>query len=95
MRELFFASKRTRAVPLAGDDGRFYAPTEENVRSLKYPLTRFVSICVNKPPARPLAPATAAFLRFLLSAEGQQIVAAGGNVRLDAATVWEGRRAIQ
>src|SRR5205085_3958008 len=28
---IFFASKRTRAVPLAGADGRFYAPTEENV----------------------------------------------------------------
>jgi phosphate transport system substrate-binding protein len=92
---IFFASKRTRAVPLAGEDGRFYAPTEENVRSLKYPLTRFVTVCVNKPPGRPLAPATAAFIRFLLSAEGQQIVAAGGNVRLDAATAGQGRLAIR
>lgn len=92
---IFFASKRTRAVPLAGEDGRFYAPTEANVRSLKYPLTRFVTVCVNKAPGRPLAPATAAFIRFLLSAEGQQIVAAGGNVRLDAAMAWQGRAAIR
>jgi phosphate transport system substrate-binding protein len=92
---VFFASKRTRAIPLAGDDGRFYAPTDDNVRNKRYPLTRFVTICVNKPPGKPLAPATAQFLRFLLSAEGQQIVAAGGNVRLDPTTAIEGRRAIE
>jgi phosphate transport system substrate-binding protein len=92
---IFFASRRTRAVPLAGEDGRFYAPTDENVRSRQYPLTRFITICVNKPPGRPLAPATAEFLRYLLSPEGQQIVAAGGNVRLDAATAGQGRRAIE
>jgi phosphate transport system substrate-binding protein len=92
---IFFASKRTRAVPLAGEDGHFYAPTDDNVRTLRYPLTRFVTVCVNKPPGKPLAPATAEFLRFLLSAEGQQIVAAGGNVRIDPATAGQGRRAIQ
>jgi phosphate transport system substrate-binding protein len=92
---IFFTSKRTRMVPLAGADGHFYAPTEENVRTMRYPLTRFVTICVNKPPGRRLAPATTEFLRFLLSAEGQQIVAAGGNVRLDAATVARGRKVIE
>jgi phosphate transport system substrate-binding protein len=92
---IFFASKRTRAVPIAGADGRFYAPTDDNVRSLRYPLTRFVNICVNKPPGRPLPPATAEFLRYLLSAEGQQTVAAGGNVRLHATTAAQGRRAIE
>jgi phosphate transport system substrate-binding protein len=92
---IFFASKRTRAVPLAGDDGLFYTPTDENVRSLRYPLTRFVTLCVNKAPGRPLPPATAEFLRFVLSAEGQQIATAGGNVRLDAVTAARGRRAIE
>jgi phosphate transport system substrate-binding protein len=92
---IFFISRRTRAVSIAGDDGRFYPPTDENVRSLRYPLTRFVNICVNKPPGRPLVPATAEFLRYLLSAEGQQTVAAGGNVRLHAATAAQGRRAIE
>lgn len=91
----FFASKRVRAVPLAGSDGLFYAPTADNVRSHKYPLTRFLTICVNKPPGRPLAPATAEFIRFMLSAEGQQIVAADGNVPLDPVTANQGRRAIE
>ena len=34
------------------------------------------------------------FVRFLLSHEGQQIVAADGNIPLDAATVEQGRRAL-
>jgi phosphate transport system substrate-binding protein len=92
---IFFASRRTRAVPLAGEDGVFYPPTDENVRSGRYPLTRFVTICVNKPPGRSLAPATAEFLRYLLSADGQQIVAAGGNIRLTPEAAAQGRRAIE
>lgn len=92
---VFFASRRVRAVPVAGVDGEFYAPTAENVRNQKYPLTRFLTICVNKPPGRPLPPATAEFVRFLISAEGQQLIVAGGHVRLDAATAEQGRRAIQ
>jgi phosphate transport system substrate-binding protein len=92
---LFYASRRVRAVPVAGTDGEFYAPTAENVRSHKYPLTRFLTICVNKPPDRPLPPATAEFVRFLISAEGQQLIVAGGHVRLDAATAAQGRWAIE
>jgi phosphate transport system substrate-binding protein len=89
---IFFACKRVRAVPIAGTDGRFYAPTAENVRSHRYPLSRFLFICVNKPPRQPLDGPAAEFLRFLLSREGQQIVIDGGNLSLDAATVKEGRR---
>jgi phosphate transport system substrate-binding protein len=93
---IFFASTRTRAVPIAGDDGLFYAPTDAaSVQTGRYPLVRFVTICVNKPQGRPLAPATAEFLRFLLSAEGQQIVAAGGHVPLDPSTAARGTRAIE
>jgi len=91
---IFFACKRVRAVPLAGADGRFYAPTAENVRSHNYPLGRFLHICVNKPPRQPLGGPAAEFLRFLLSREGQQIVAAGGNIPLDAATVEQGRHTL-
>jgi len=91
----FFTARRVRAVPLAGADGQFYAPTQENVRSGKYPLIRFLYICVNKPPGEPFGGAAAEFLRFMLSREGQQVVADGGNIPLDAATVAEGRRAIR
>jgi phosphate transport system substrate-binding protein len=89
---VFFACKRVRAVPLAGADGRFYAPTTENVRSHQYPLSRFLYVCVNKPPRQAFGGPSAEFLRFLLSREGQQIVAADGNISLDGSTVNEGRR---
>jgi phosphate transport system substrate-binding protein len=91
----FFAAKRVRAVPLAGADGRFYAPTAENVHRRDYPLIRFLSICMNKPSGQSLHGPAAEFLRFLLSREGQQIVADGGNIPLDAATAAEGRRAME
>ena len=89
---IFFACKRVRVVQIAGADGCFYAPTEENVRSQKYPLSRFLYIYVNKPPRQPLGGPEVEFLRFLLSREGQQIVADGGNIPLDVATVEQGRR---
>jgi len=92
---IFFASRRTRAIPLAGPDGRFYAPTDQNIREHHYPLSRFLYICVNKPPDRSLSRPVAEFLRFLLSREGQEIVAAGGNTALDAATVKQGRAAME
>jgi phosphate transport system substrate-binding protein len=91
---IFFACKGVRVVPLAGADGRFCAPTTENIRSHQYPLSRFLYIYVNKPPRRPFGGPAAEFLRFLLSREGQQIVADGGNIPLDAATVNEGRRGL-
>ena len=92
---IFFASKRVRAVPLAGADGRFHAATAPNVRSGDYPLSRFHFIYVNKPPGRPLGGPKAEFIRFLLSREGQQVVAAGGNFPLDARTVAQGIQAMQ
>jgi len=91
---IFFACKRVRAVPIAGTDGRYYAPTAENVRSHRYPLSRFLYICVNKPPRQGLGGPAAEFLRFLLSREGQQIVTDGGNFPLDTATAEEGRRGL-
>ena len=91
---IFFACKRVRAVPLAGADARFYAPTAENVRSGKYPLGRFLTVCVNKPPRRPFGGPAAEFLRFLFSRDGQRIVADGGNFSLDPATAQESRRAL-
>ena len=91
---VFFACKRVRAVPIAGTDGRYYAPTAENVRSHRYPLSRFLYICVNKPPRQGLGGPAAEFLRFLLSREGQQIVTDGGNFPLDTATAEEGRRGL-
>lgn len=52
--------------------------TAANVRNRSYPLTRDAYIYVNKPPGRPLDPAVREFLRFVLSRQGQQIIAKQG-----------------
>jgi phosphate transport system substrate-binding protein len=54
--------------------GPFYAPSYENVASADYPLSRLIFFNVNKAPGKPLDPAAAEFLRFVLSRQGQAIV---------------------
>jgi phosphate transport system substrate-binding protein len=53
----------------AGADG--VSPTYTNVALGKYPLSRLAYGNVNRRPGRPLPPAVAEFLRFILSREGQ------------------------
>ena len=91
---IFFLSQRVRAVPLAGADGLFHDPNAANVHNRTYPLIRYLAICVNKAPHRPLRRPVAEFLRFLLSREGQEVVAAEGNIPLDAQSVQQGRWAL-
>jgi phosphate transport system substrate-binding protein len=63
---IFFDCKGVQVVPVAGADGRFYAPTTENIRSHQYPLSRPLYVYINKPPRRPFGGPAAEFLRFLL-----------------------------
>ena len=53
--------------------------TAENVVNRSYPLLRDAYIYVNKAPGRPLDPKVREFLRFVLSREGQQIIAKDGH----------------
>ncbi len=54
--------------------GPFVTPSYENVATAAYPLSRLIYFNVNKAPGKPLAPAEAEFLRFVLSRQGQAIV---------------------
>ncbi|MFI5357279.1 MAG: PstS family phosphate ABC transporter substrate-binding protein [Opitutales bacterium] len=68
-----------KAIALAGtDNGPYYEPNERNMQTHDYPLSRNVFIYVNRPPGHPLDPRLKAFLRFVLSAEGQEILAHNG-----------------
>ena len=68
-----------KVLPIASKDGGPYvAYTPENVANRSYPLTRDYYIYVNKPLGRPLDPKVREFLRFILSREGQQIIAEDG-----------------
>jgi phosphate transport system substrate-binding protein len=91
----FFACKRVRAVPIGNADGRFFAPTEQNVHSGDYPLKRYLAVYINRAPGRPLNPATLEFIRYLYSREGQQMIAAAGNLPIDTPTLVSTLRALE
>jgi len=85
----FFQTRRTHTLAISADGVNFYDPTPENALSGKYPLARFLYIYVNKSP-QGIEPKTAEFLRFILSKQGQTLVAKDGNFPLNAELAAEG-----
>jgi phosphate transport system substrate-binding protein len=78
---LHYAKEYPDVKPLAlaaEDGGPYFEPTRESFQSRAYPLTRSVFIYVNRVPRQPLHPTLREFLRFVLSREGQDDVAAYG-----------------
>lgn len=84
-----FVRGETKLLPLAVEErGPFLEPTVETIRSRRYPLTRRAYALVRRVPGHPLDRRVEAFLRYVLSSEGQaQIDRAGGYVRLPADAV--------
>ncbi|HKB90315.1 MAG TPA: substrate-binding domain-containing protein [Opitutaceae bacterium] len=58
--------------------GPAIAFTPDNVANRTYPLIRDAFFYLNKPPGRPLDPKAREFMRFVLSREGQEIIARVG-----------------
>ena len=72
---LAFVDAGVKSLAVAqSENGPFYAPSYENVALAAYPLSRLIYFNVNRAPGRPLDPALATFLHFILSKEGQQAV---------------------
>ncbi|HEV7515157.1 MAG TPA: phosphate ABC transporter substrate-binding protein [Thermoanaerobaculia bacterium] len=66
--------------------GPYYGTEAETVYSGKYPLSRFLYLYVNQAPNKPLDPMIREFVKYVLSAEGQQVVVKDGFLPLTAAT---------
>ena len=65
-----------KAVSLAKSDGDpYFALNARNCRSHDYPLCRVIFMYVNRAPHRPLEPAVRQFLLFVLSRQGQDLLA--------------------
>jgi len=58
--------------------GPAYALTPDNVANRSYPLIRDAFFYINKAPGQPLDPKVREFMRFVLSREGQEIMARVG-----------------
>ncbi|EIK95693.1 phosphate binding protein [Pseudomonas sp. M47T1] len=66
---------RIRALPIAGDDGRLTTGTEAQVRDGEYPYGRFLYLYLRREPGKAIDPVAREYLRFVLSRQGQQIIA--------------------
>jgi phosphate transport system substrate-binding protein len=76
-----YMTSGVKTVPLAVEEGgEFVDATTESALAGKYPLARFLYIYVNKHPNKPLDPATAEFIKFMLSKTGQEIVDKDGYI---------------
>jgi len=75
---------RVQPLALAAATGEAVAADAEGVRSGRYPLARPLYVYYNRLPHRPLPALQAAFLEYILSSEGQAIVAREGFIPLAA-----------
>jgi phosphate transport system substrate-binding protein len=72
---LLYRNPEVRPVPLAERTGGPYVePTRDSVMDHSYPLTRKVSVFLNRAPGRAVDPKVREFLRYVLSRQGQQAV---------------------
>ena len=54
--------------------GPFVAASERTVMDHSYPLTRIITLFLDRPPGKPVAPHIAEFIRYILSRDAQQAV---------------------
>ncbi len=72
---LAFVDAGVKSLALAPvENGPYYSPSYENVARATYPLTRLIYFNFNRLPGKAPDPALTAFLRFIVSKEGQQLV---------------------
>jgi len=83
-----YKTSGVKALALAFAEGEpAYEPTPDNSLSGDYPLARFLYIYINKDPNEPLDTLTREFLHFVLSREGQEVVAKDGYFPMPGALV--------
>ena len=68
-----------KAVALDCGDGLYVAPSTNSFRDRSYPLARSIYIYLNRQPGQPVEAKLREFLKFVLSRQGQQIVADDGH----------------
>jgi phosphate transport system substrate-binding protein len=75
---LLYKNADIRAVPLGPAGGPFLLPTHETIADHTYALTRSITAYIDREPGKPADPRVDAFLRYVLSPEGQQAVIEDG-----------------
>lgn len=76
---LLYHNPGVRPVALAvRAEGPYVEPTRDSVLDHSYPLTRKISMVLNRAPGQPVDPKLREFLRYVLSREGQEAVIRDG-----------------
>ncbi len=73
-----FVTPQTKALALAGQDGKFVALNIDNVQNRTYPLIRDVYYYLKRDKGKPIDPKVKEFLRYVLSREGQSAIQRDG-----------------
>ena len=79
-----YKTSGVKVLALSVDGGKQYDATLENCISGDYPLARLLYVYVNNNPVEKLDTLTRAFLKFVLSKQGQEIVVKDGYYPLPA-----------
>jgi phosphate transport system substrate-binding protein len=80
----YYSARRTKQLELESLDGSgYFLPNEENIRSGRYALSRALRLYFVADPKR-TSGAAMQFLRFLLSQDGQEVIADLGQFTLSA-----------
>jgi phosphate transport system substrate-binding protein len=82
---------RTSGVKIlaVAETDQFSSGSYEDVKSGKYPLSRYLYVYINQAPGKPLAPLVREFVKLILSREGQEVVVKDGYLPLPASVVNE------
>jgi phosphate transport system substrate-binding protein len=76
---LLYRNPAVKPLVLAAQEGGPYvAATRETVMDHSYPLTRMITMFLNRTPGHPVEPKLKEFLRYVLSREGQEAVLRDG-----------------
>jgi len=83
-----YRTSGVKVLALAETDA-FSSGSYEDVKSGKYPLSRYLFVYINKAPGKPLDPLVKEYLKLILSREGQEVVLKDGYLPLPASIVKE------
>jgi phosphate transport system substrate-binding protein len=79
-----YRTSGVKPLKLAKKGGAYFGIEAQDVYSGNYPLARYLYVYVNKAPNRPLDPLVREFLKFVLTAKGQENTIKDGYLPLTA-----------
>jgi phosphate transport system substrate-binding protein len=83
-----YRTSGVKVLALAETDA-FSSGSYEDVKTGRYPLSRFLYVYINKAPGKPLDPLVKEYVKLILSREGQEVVVKDGYLPLSASIVKE------